>query len=347
MRTAFQPNPIVIKELRARMRGGRPYLILSSYLIGLSLICFGVLRIFEAQARNGMMIVSAHVGHGLFTALALALTLLIVFLTPALTAGAISGEREQLTYDLLVATPLRPGRILSGKLIAALWYVLLLLFAVVPLGSIVLLFGGVAPRDLLKALLLLLLTMIASGMLGLLCSAVARRTMRATIMAYLIIMALIGGAYFYVVLGMATQQPGPQRTSRAIAISPFSAMTSIVLRDGQVGLTEKRVDLVMGNAGMPFDANMLMNTPPFDALSYGLIDYSGGMGPKVMPVYRYAYVGYPLFSIICYWLASHFVRPRRRWRIEWGDVGLLGLLIAMAAAGSYWLNVWPWNQLPS
>jgi ABC-type transport system involved in multi-copper enzyme maturation permease subunit len=343
---ALQANPIVIKELRARMRGGRPYLILSSYLLGLSLICFGVLRIFAAQAQNGMMIVSAHVGQGLFTALALALTLLITFLTPALTAGAISGEREQMTYDLLVATPLRPGRILSGKLIAALWYVLLLMFAVVPLGSIVLLFGGVAPRDLLKALIMLLLTMLASGMLGLLCSAVARRTMRATIMAYLIIMALIGGAYFYLILRAATQQAGPTVSSHVIAVSPFSAMTSIVLRNSsQPVLFDKRVALggIGMGGGMPFDANMLLNMEPFNALSYGLIDYGKDMGPTVLPIYRYAYVGYPLFSIVCYWLASHFVRPRRRWRIAWLDVFMLLLLTAVFAAGSYWLNIWPWR----
>lgn len=345
----FQPNPIVIKELRGRMRGGRPYLILSSYLLGLSLICFGVLRIFEAQARSGAMIVSAHVGQGLFTALALALTLLITFLTPALTAGAISGEREQLTYDLLIATPLRPGRILSGKLIAALWYVLLLTFAVVPLGSVVLLFGGVAPRDLLKALVLLLLTMLASGMLGLLCSAVARRTMRATIMAYLIIMALIGGSYFYLVMRTATAQPGPPPTSRAIAVSPFSAMTSIVMRNGQVGLIAKRADFIMEGAGggAAFDANMLLNMPPFNALTYGLVNYVPDKGPMIIPVYRYAYVGYALFSIVCYWLAGHFVRPRQRWRIGWHDLLMLVLLLGVAGAGSYWLDVWPWSRLLS
>lgn len=345
--TLFQLNPIVIKELRARMRGGRPYLILSGYLLGLSLICFGVLRIFEGQASNGTLIVSAHVGQGLFTALALAMTLLITFLTPALTAGAISGEREQLTYDLLIATPLRPGRILSGKLIAALWYVLLLMFAVVPLGSIVLLFGGVTPRDLVKALLLLLLTMLASGMLGLLCSAIARRTIRATIMSYLLIMAMIGGVYFYLVLRMASGQPGQQLTSRAMAVSPFSAMTSIVMRNGQPGLIEKRIDIGMGGGGMPFDANMLLNLPPFNALSYGLVDFGKGMGPTVIPAYRYAYVGYALFSIGCYWLAGHFVRPRRRWRIGWHDLLMLVLLLAVAGAGSYWLDVWPMNRLLS
>lgn len=339
MYRALQPNPIIVKELRARMRGGRPYVILVSYLLGLALVSYGVLRIFEGQANNGMTVLSAHVGQGLFAALAMAEILLITFLTPALTAGAISSEREQLTYDLLIATPLRPGRILSGKLVAALWYVLLLIFAGIPLGSVVLLYGGVAPRDLLKALVLMLLTALATGMLGLLCSSIAKRTLRATIMAYLIILAVVVGAYFWVTLRVATQQPGPPVTSRAVAASPFSAMASVVMQGAQPGDPMGR-DKMMG---MPFDANLLMNMPPFNTFSYGIVDYNNPVGPVIQPMYRYAYVGYTLFSLGCYWLASHFVRPRRRWWPAWQDVVLLALMIAVFAAGTYWLDVWPWQ----
>jgi ABC-type transport system involved in multi-copper enzyme maturation permease subunit len=289
-----------------------------------------------------MQIVSAHVGQGLFAALALAITLLIVFLTPALTAGAISAEREQLTYDLLIATPLRPGLILSGKLIAALWYVLLLIFAAVPLGSIVLLFGGVAPRDLLKALVLLLLTALATGMLGLLCSTLARRTMPATILTNLIILILILGSYFWVLLRTASAQPGMPITSRTLAISPFSAMTSIVMRGTTAGGPGPALGGVFMDGPRPmmmFDANMLMNMPPFNNFTYGLIDYNNPNGPAIQPVYRYAYVGYPVFSIMCYWLASHFVRPRRRWRVGIHDLLMLVLILGLVIIGGYWLDL--------
>lgn len=342
----LQPNPIIVKELRSRMRGGRPYLILSGYLLGLCLICYGVIRIFEAQAQTGAVIISAHVGQGLFAALALAETLLITFLTPALTAGAVSSEREQLTYDLLLATPLRPGRILSGKLIAALSYVLLLIFAAVPLGSVILLFGGVAPRDLLKVLLLLLSIALAAGMLGLLCSTIARRTLRATIMTYLIIMIVIVGAYLIVAVRTASTTFGPPSSSRLMAVSPFGAMTSIVLQSAQAGGSGMVLDKGMAersSMGGGMGGNVLLNMQPFSSLTYGLVDLDNPAGAVVQPMYRYAYVGYTLFSIACYWLASHWVRPRRRWRLSLHDLLMASVFGAVAVAGTYWLHVWPWS----
>ena len=341
---SLQPNPIIVKELRSRMRGGRPYLILSGYLLGLSLICYVVIRIFQVQAAGGTTIISAHVGQGLFAALALAETLLITFLTPALTAGAISSEREQLTYDLLLATPLRPGRILSGKLIAALSYVLLLIFAAVPLGSVILIFGGVAPIDLLKVVGLLLLIALAAGMLGLLCSTVAKRTLRATIITYLVIMVVMMSAYLFVVVRQAQASFGPPTSSPLIAASPFSAMTSIVLHSAQgSGTIIERGKGMSESSAMGGSANILLNMQPFSNFTYGLLDYSNPAGPTILPMYRYAYVGYTLFSIACYWLASHCVRPRRRWRIGLSDGLMLALLVGVAAAGSYWLQVWPWR----
>ena len=43
-------------------------------------------------------------------------TLQVVFLAPALTAGAISLEREKQTLDLLVVTPISSLAIVIGKL---------------------------------------------------------------------------------------------------------------------------------------------------------------------------------------------------------------------------------------
>lgn len=331
-------NPIIVKELRSRMRGGRTYIILSIFLFGLAAICYAILRVYEGQARAGNMVISAHVGKGLFAALALAETLLVTFLTPAVTAGAISSEREQLTYDLLVATPLRPGRILSGKLIATLSYVLLLIFSAVPLGSLVLVFGGVAPRDLLQALALLVITALAFGMIGLLCSTLVRRTITATIMTYAIVLLMVVGSYFAVSLRVAARPNQPPAASRLVALSPFSAMASIVAKGTQTG---GGIAVDMPASPMPIDgASLIMNMPGISMLSLGIIEY-GPNGPITLPMYRWTMVAYTLLGLGCYLLASHLVRPRRRLRPGWSDLALLAALTVVGGMGIWWLGIWP------
>jgi ABC-type transport system involved in multi-copper enzyme maturation permease subunit len=82
--------------------------------------------------------------------------MIIAAITPSVTAMAISGEKEKQTYEMLLATPLSPSSILWGKLIAAMSYVFLIVFAAIPLASLVFVFGGVAVREMLKALIILI-----------------------------------------------------------------------------------------------------------------------------------------------------------------------------------------------
>ena len=338
MRATLTLNPIIVKELRSRMRGARTFIILSIFLVGLAGICYAILRVYQSQAAAGNFVISAHVGKGLFAALALAETLLITFLTPAVTAGAISGEREQLTYDLLVATPLRPGRILSGKLIATLSYILLLIFSAVPLGSLVLVFGGVAPRDLFQALALLLITALTFGMIGLLCSTLVRRTITATILAYGVVLLMVVGSYFAVALMAAATPNQPAPASRIVAASPFSAMASIVARGVQ---TEGAAVLPAGPMPPMTDGTgLMMNMEGLRTLLTGVVEY-GPNGPVMLPIYRWTMVGYTLLGLGCYWLASHLVRPRRRWRVDWHDLIILGAMLVVATVGVRWLGIWP------
>ena len=46
--------------------------------------------------------------------------MLASLMAPSFAAGAITGEKERMSYEMLLATPLRPGAIVLGKLFAAL-----------------------------------------------------------------------------------------------------------------------------------------------------------------------------------------------------------------------------------
>ena len=65
---------------------------------------------------------------------------LIVFITPGLTAGVISSERERQTLNMLLTTTQSSTSIIIGKLVSSVAYLLLLMIASLPLYSIVFLY---------------------------------------------------------------------------------------------------------------------------------------------------------------------------------------------------------------
>ncbi|CAG0961094.1 hypothetical protein ANRL4_00675 [Anaerolineae bacterium] len=177
-------NPVILKELRGRMRGARAFVVLTLYLL---LMCGFMLLMYvlAASARdlNGYT-TGGQIGRTLFLGIVGIELFLVTFIAPALTAGAISGERERQTYDLVRTTLLPAHSLITGKLIAALSYVMLLLLAAIPLQSIAFLFGGVTEAEVALATVILIVTAILLGAVGVYASAITQRTISANITAY-------------------------------------------------------------------------------------------------------------------------------------------------------------------
>lgn len=171
--------------------------------------------------------------------------ILAVFLVaPALTAGALSGEIERRTMDLLLATPLGPGRIVLGKFGAAIAYLLLLISTVLPGLSLVFILGGVSPADFLRSQLLVLVTGVYLAAIGMEASSLSRNTARATILADLWVALLSLGPILAVIMasfwwsrstsntGMTTNPWIDGHQILLLAISPIMlAVSSIVPLD--------------------------------------------------------------------------------------------------------------------
>jgi ABC-type Na+ efflux pump permease subunit len=136
---------------------------------------------------------SASVGQAIFALLSVFQLLLVAFIAPAFTAGAISLEREKQTLDLLVTTPMRPGAIVIGKLLAALAFVFLMIVAAIPVSALVLMYGGATRDDILRQQLILFTTAIGFGVIGVFYSALMRRTQAATVLTYSTMLALVIG----------------------------------------------------------------------------------------------------------------------------------------------------------
>ena len=205
-------NPIVAKEYRARMRTWRSPFAITIYIVLLGGLGWAV---FSAIANNTFGSGQNNYGQTLFTFLVLFQVALLAFITPALTAGAISGERERQTIDLLFVTPIATFSIIWGKLLASMSFVVLLLILSVPIFSLVFLFGGIELDQVVYAFIVTGVTALTLGLVGLACSSLFRRTLVATVAAYagaFVLMAgtLLYGALFPVVVDVnASQQPAP------------------------------------------------------------------------------------------------------------------------------------------
>ena len=183
----FWQNPIIVKELRSRMRRKRSYVILTLFLIFsagvVSLVYFGIASTNQFAPDPD---VRRTLGQAIFITVVLLQLAAVNFVTPAFTAGSIVGEKENQTYELLRTTPVRAKDIVRGKLLSGLLFTLLLLIATIPMQSMAFLFGGIELAELLIATLMLIVTATAFSAIGVFASTLMKRSIPATILSYVI-----------------------------------------------------------------------------------------------------------------------------------------------------------------
>ena len=187
---AFRLNPVMVKELRGRMRGVRGFAIITIFL---TLMSFFTILLYLLRVPAGGVVVTGDLGRELFIGVLFIELMLIIFIVPALTAGAITTERERKTYDLLQTTLISKATFVVGKMQSALGYIALLLLSAIPMQSIAFLFGGVSEAELILALLVLLVSAIALGAFGMFFSSITERTLAATIRSYTVAIAITAG----------------------------------------------------------------------------------------------------------------------------------------------------------
>ncbi len=185
----FRPlteNPVVMKEVRGRMRGNGSVILLSLYLgVICAVICLIYLTLttessytaWDPSFRQG-------VGKAIFGTVVLLELLLVSFIGPSLTSGAITSERERQTFDLLRTTTLSARSLVLGKLGSSLAYLLLLIIAGLPIESIAFLLGGVGLEEVIVSTLMLIVTAIFYCTLGIFFSSLMKRTLGATVSSY-------------------------------------------------------------------------------------------------------------------------------------------------------------------
>lgn len=190
----FSENPVVMKEMRGRMRGGRAFVLLTIYLLLTSGIVGIVYLGFSSTTEATMALdLRQTVGKTLFGTTMFLQLLTACFVAPALTAGSISSEREGQTYDILRTTLLSARSLVLGKLGSTFLFILLLLFSTAPLLGLSFIFGGVTFVEVLIGSLLLVVTTLTFSSVGVFFSSFARRTLVSTILAYTFTLLIVFG----------------------------------------------------------------------------------------------------------------------------------------------------------
>jgi ABC-type transport system involved in multi-copper enzyme maturation permease subunit len=214
----FLANPVLARELRGRIRGNRALLILTIYLLITGLITVLVYSVSVQTGANSFSDPEAgrNAGRAIFFTVMTAALVQVCVITPSLTAGAIAGEKERQSYDLLITTQLSPLQIALGKLASALAFALLLIIAALPLASLSFLFGGISGTDMVIGVIGLMATAVLYASVGLFWSTVMRSTLGATVMAQgTIIFSLLIIPFFSVIFSI-------WGTSISIDTTPFS-----------------------------------------------------------------------------------------------------------------------------
>ncbi|MFC4319860.1 ABC transporter permease [Litchfieldia salsa] len=197
-------NPVLNKEFKLRFRTFKSFLGIFFYLLALGILIIGF--VFIQSLSNNQGYFKPDQSKDMFMILSVLQLALILFITPGLTAGVISSERERQTLNMMLTTTQSSTSIILSKLISSISFLLLLIIASLPLYSIVFLFGGISPGQVLMTIGFYTFTIITYGSLGVLFSTLIRKTVVAMVTTYGVTLFLAGGTAFLTLILMQLNQ---------------------------------------------------------------------------------------------------------------------------------------------
>jgi len=175
------PNPILVKELRATFRTKLfiRFLYLSTGLVGVIVLAGGA-----AVAAGPLP--PAEVGQIVFQIFFTTALFVLSLVAPAYAATTLTSEKETRTYESLLLSGMKPWRIVRGKFLAAYSSMFLVLVALAPVVGIAFLFGGVSPWHVLVGFVGLLVVLAPAIAFGVAISARLTSTRIAILLATIV-----------------------------------------------------------------------------------------------------------------------------------------------------------------
>jgi ABC-type transport system involved in multi-copper enzyme maturation permease subunit len=215
-------NPVLQRELVVNLRTVRAFVLLFGYnaLLGL------VVLIAWPQDLQLDLSTNPEKAKLLVNLFFLGQYVLASMMAPSFAAGAITGEKERKTYETLLASPLRPGAIVLGKLLASLAHLAVLIFCSLPIVMLCLPLGGVSIYEVLAQYLGLVLSVCLFGMISIACSSFFQRTAASLVVSYLLILPL---AIFGILFWNAFGNDGRARLFAILTVVPAVCLTIVAV----------------------------------------------------------------------------------------------------------------------
>ena len=191
----MKQNPVYNREMRVSSRSMKLPLII--FLFNGILFLVTLLNMYSVIMQ---VKASASIQYSSFMELYEFVTsmefILLMFIVPAVTASAISGERERQTLDLMLTTRMSAGQIVTGKLLSALSTLFLLILSSFPAVAMVFVYGGITWTDAFSLILCYVTVAFFAGSIGICFSAAFKRSTVSTVVTYGTLTAVVAGTYF-------------------------------------------------------------------------------------------------------------------------------------------------------
>jgi ABC-type transport system involved in multi-copper enzyme maturation permease subunit len=215
-------NPVLQRELLVNLRTNRAFLLLAIYQLLLASV---VLVAWPTDERLDLT-TNPRSAQKLVNLFFLGQYVIASLMAPSFAAGAITGEKERHTYEMLLASPLRPGAIVFGKMVASLTHLGMLILASLPIIVLCLPLGGVSVYEVLAAYLGLIVSVILFGAIGVFCSSYFSRTSSSLVVSYLVILPLV---ILAILFWRALEGDGELRLKVAVLVVPAFVLSAVIL----------------------------------------------------------------------------------------------------------------------
>ncbi len=221
-------GPIFNREFLTVPRRGNHHLTRVAYLGTLWIIGVTAWLASGGWWRSETLGEAARLGPLLFQIFTVVELALFLFFAALSAASTIAQEKDRRTFLLLLITDLRNEEIVLGKLLGSLLPIALLLAATFPLLMLLLLLGGVDPRQVGQAISIVAATSLAAGSLGGLVALWRDRTFQALALTVLFMVL-----YLCLVRGLAVLPALTPRLSSAQVqrwqewLDPFLALRTV------------------------------------------------------------------------------------------------------------------------